>query len=73
MTVSPEVCQRQSMQRVERDEFWWTCPAEFCGQTWNERNTGSNWRPHDCPERKRREDRMSMQSMRDHKNHDGPR
>jgi hypothetical protein len=67
MTVRPEVCQRQQF----RMEYWWNC--SHCQTVWNERNTGSNWRPHDCPERKQREDRMSMQSMRDHKNHDGPR
>lgn len=67
MTVRPAVCQRQNLQGRED---WWYC--EYCGgQSWNERDSGHYWRPYSCPDRKKREGRMLMESLRDEKNHDG--
>ncbi len=64
MTVRPCVCQRHNI----RDEHWWSC--FYCVQVWNERNTGGNWRPHECPERPGEENHMMTEAYRHPENHD---
>jgi hypothetical protein len=48
---------------------WWMC--DNCDLVWNERNTGPHWRPRLCPERKEHNGDMTMQAVREKKNHDG--
>ncbi len=63
------ICHRYNMPRTRDPEHWWHCPR--CKQVWNERNTGGNWRPYDCPQRPGEENHMMTEAYRHPENHDG--